>query len=203
MKDVRDMIDAESLRLIRWLVSNLLGPDRQKWLIELRKFLRKENCWVMPVADTAPVIERLSVNVPALGSLVAKDKFILNFETAGPGPKMRVFGVNFTNWFIESGLIEGPVSEKTVDYFCAPDGVTPGELGVVSLSTVFWLMEKHSEGQAFLLADGRSNYCHVSDGVYVREVCVFWRRGGWNIHAEPLTKDTRWTPGSRVFSSRS
>jgi len=200
---VKDMIDVESLRLIRWLVSNLLGADRQKWLVELPKFLRKDPCWVKPVVETAPVIEISSVQVPDLPHCHAKDKFVLNFETAGPGPKMRVFGVNFINWFLESCLTEGPVSGKTVDYFCAPDGLTPSELGVVSLSTILYLMEKHSEGQAFLLADGRSNYFHVSDGVYVREVCVFWRRGGWNIHAEPITKDGRWTPGSRVFSSKS
>lgn len=205
------------------LIVNLGGKNGEQWEEELKKFLRKEPCWIevnaaqVRQSKLTPFLPELvsTVIIDATSSkFVAKDRFVANTSHDAP---VRISAVwdNFTKWFLSGdGKIEDPLDEQTIRYHklrrSSVDGPIIAELGgeekaEITLTEMFFLMKKQRKGEdGVLLNNYHANIFYIRDqkGV-LRAVDVRWGSGGWLVDASPVGYPDRWDIGRRVFSRNS
>ncbi len=202
------------------LIVNLGGQDGNQWEEELKKFLRKEPCWisgnVTQVAQWKPascILELVStVEVVATTSkFVAKEKFVINTKCNAP-VKISAVRDNFTEWFLlDSGKVEDPISKHTLCCHklrkLSTDGPIIAELGGAkksrtALSDMFALMEKQGKGEGgVLLNSGWPNVFYIKDSVgELRAVFVRWFDDGWDLDAASVGDQFTLRAGRQVFS---
>jgi len=197
---VRKIVDLslETLKVIYDLAEKLSGEAGQEWLVQLKKFLRKENCWANVVKVKEAFLKLISggksLTIDAVdGSEVladAKDMFPAGIDS------------DFKNW--EADEPSQPTAETPVDVHEMKKDATFsqmfGELNFdvrrlcLTQHQIKNFVKKHrnwlrTEGYAtFFLFESKSNFFvarvrfHFDDGlhVYVRqfEDSRVWRAGG-------------------------
>ncbi|MFA6339238.1 MAG: hypothetical protein WCW87_04270 [Candidatus Paceibacterota bacterium] len=204
------------------LIVNLGGQDGSQWEQQLKRFLRKESCWidvqatqVTELKPTSSILELVStVVVPANASkFVAKKKFV---RDTGLKAKVKIghIGGNFTEWFLNGdGKTEDPINEQVLRYHklrkLLMDDRIFAEFGgkersETTLSEMFFLMEKQGKGEnGVLLNNGYVNIFYIKDLADVlRVVFVGWSGGGWCIHSSSVENSNSWGSGNRVVSRK-
>lgn len=198
--------------LLEDLIIKVMGEEGPEFLEELKKFLRKEPCWV-PVTAVPSLLKYLgTLTIPATGKrFIARGHFK---KDTSENAKVKIFylGDNFTGWFLNGeGKIEEPVGEITLRCHTLTKGSVDGpiitELGgeekaETSLQEVFALMQKQPKGEdSSLLTNGYANifYVHDTNGV-LRAVFVYWLGGDWRVDARSVENPSRWLEGHQVFS---
>jgi hypothetical protein len=203
------------------LIVNLGGRDSGLWTEELKKFLRKEPCWVnnkdSQIAKsklTPSILQFISaIGVSATtGEFVAKKKFQVNAKD-NDSVKISGVGQRFEQWFLlGDGKIEELMGKQILYYHTSHHlsayGPIISELGgeaeaETCLSEVWSLMEKQKYGEdGILLNDGCSNIFFIKDisGV-LRVVVVSWvDDGGWYVDAISVRSMLQVDAWSLVFA---
>jgi hypothetical protein len=209
---------SEALREIRGLLNQLLtnleGDDGAVWLVELKKFLRKEKTWTGEVAEKPKPLLGPAVivaNIPATTS-----QFVVQKEFA----KYR--GSNFDSWFL--GKVEEPTGEGILR--CqrlqrnSKDSAIIANLGG-SLKARITLADINTAKEGGALKKDEVYIGYVEDEVrfpadeefaYINEkgkrcvlraVHVDWSGGGWDARANSVDALDEWDVGDRVLSRNS
>jgi len=186
------------------LLTNLAGENGQRWLEELKKFLRKEPCWVESLLEFIGTI-----TIPArTEKFVAKENFVVNTERDAL-VKISHINDNFKKRF--GGKVDDIIAEQTLHYakILKPSVDTPviSEIGgeakaETTLVAVYILMTRQPNGEGgALLINSNINIFYVRDienvlcAVYIR-----WCSYGWVVLANSLDDlGNKWFKGSQVF----
>ena len=207
---VRKVVDipVEMLGVIYDLAEKLLGESGQEWLVELKRFLRKENCWTDEIVKTIlEFVGTVAVTLTA-GKFIAKDNFVVNVNK-NARVKISYLGDNFRENFL--GKIENLVGDISLAYHnlkeSSRDIPIISELGgeelvETVLGVVFSLMCQQPNGEdGVLLNNGYANIFYVRDKSRVLwTVRVDWYGGGWGGLALSVDYPREWNDGGRVFS---
>jgi len=207
---VRKVVDipVEMLGVIYDLAEKLLGESGQEWLVELKRFLRKENCWTDEIVKTIlEFVGTVAVTLTA-GKFIAKDNFVVNVNK-NARVKISYLGDNFRENFL--GKIENLVGDISLAYHnlkeSSRDIPIISELGgeelvETVLGVVFSLMCQQPNGEdGVLLNNGYANIFYVRDKSRVLwTVRVRWIGGGWFVDAGSVGYPYGWGGGGRVFS---
>lgn len=200
------------------LIVNMGGKDGAIVEEELKKFNRREPCWVTTTVaqepkSTSSILDFVStvVVLATTGKFVAKDNFVINTEDDAP-VKISYLGDNFKDWFLSGdGKIEDSINEQTLRYAklrkSSFDLRIITELGgeeksETTLTEMFCLMKKQRNGESgTLLNNGYANIFYIKDSADVlRPVRVCWDDGGWRVDAFSLEDPNGWCGGKyRVF----
>ncbi len=205
---IRRIVDfpLEMLGVLCDLTEKLASEVSHEWLVELKKFLRKEKCWT----GVGKLLESYSkVIIPATTEkFVVKEKFIVNIARKD-SVKISFIGNNFSKWFL--GKIEESVTETAVCYAkltkFSVDGSILIELGnsaEMAISQIYWLILQQPKGpkgeNGALLTNGYSNIFYVRDVRNVLcDVHVRWYAYGWRVSAYPVVLPHAWGNGDRIF----
>lgn len=219
-----DTVLSKALRpfvgLLNQLLKNLLGDDAKEWAEELKKFLRKEPCWLSPATNAMSTAKSVSelllepVGTVTVSATTKKFRAGANFLLKQDGGVCSYLGDNFKSWFLEGdGKTEEPIVEQTLRYGklrkSSVDGTIIAELGgeakaETTLTEMFSLMKKQKNGESgVLLNNGWANISYIRDqsGVF-RTVSVSWSGGGWDVGAVEVSDPGRWDVGDQVFSRK-
>ncbi|MFA6295601.1 MAG: hypothetical protein WC666_04270 [Candidatus Paceibacterota bacterium] len=218
------------------LIVNLMGPEDSQWKEELEKFIKKEPCWVksqvvvqapiiepnLPIPDTTTAIKTdvaveavVAIIIPAISyKFVVKDNFVCNPD---PNADIKIgrLGEGFVKRFLsDSGKIEDPIGEQTLEYFDLQRSMTSNsilkEFGgreklEMTLFGVFALITNQGKGEpGVLISNGCPNIFFVRD--QANELCVVGvnlSSKGWEVGALALNDSDTHDAGCRVFSRAS
>ena len=204
--------------LLRQLFTNLLGNDAELWGNELKKFLRREPCWLSPATNVVVGTVQATSSILDFVRMVAlsatTEKFVAgrNFLLNQDGGICTFLGDNFRSWFLEG---DGKVEDAHADTVLrshklsknSVDGPIIVELGgekvaETTLTEMFALLKNQANGQkGVLLTNGYANIFYVRDQNNVlRAVYAFWYGGGWNVNASGVSYPVAWIAGNQVFS---
>jgi hypothetical protein len=196
--------------LLNQLFTNLCGEDGERWLVELKKFLRRECCWASQKISS--LFEFVgTVPIPARAeTFVARDNFI-----AGTNPKTGIritHDDNFKKYFLDK--IEAP-SQKVILH-CGKlkqtisNSKIIAELGgeekvETTLAEIDALMKHWIRRKAYLLCIfGYANIFYVRDRAGVlRVVYLTFKGDGWNIHVVSILDSDEWDARDQVFTRNS
>ena len=197
-----------ALRVIRGLLNQLLinleGVKGAEWLIELKKFLRGEKCWVHSALEFAGTVDLAEMTA----EFWAKHDFF-----ADAFGKVRLkkaeAGDNFKQWFFD--LTEQPAPNKPLGYYDLLEQTLDisimHETGSSELSLLYQfysLLKKQESGKSGeLLNDGHWNIFFIRDKSFVvRTVTCRWVKNfGWQIHAWHFI-GAKWGKRCRAFSPK-
>ncbi|MFH1346732.1 MAG: hypothetical protein ABIH10_00590 [Spirochaetota bacterium] len=179
----------ETIRVLCDLVEKMLSETGHEWLIELKKFLRKEKCWVGTV-----LLKFLGkvVVFATTEKFVARDKFVVNTGKNAP-VKISYLGDEFREWFLDK--IEDLTDETVLHYAeltkpSVDDSIIVelGNTAETTLSAVYALMESQSNRKdGALLTNKYANLFYVRDvNGELRAVGVGWIGSGWGINASSV-----------------
>ncbi|MEK7669597.1 MAG: hypothetical protein AAB350_03380 [Patescibacteria group bacterium] len=204
---------------LKQLIVNLGGEEGYLVEEELKKFNRKEPCWLSPAtnamsAKPAPELLLEPVGIVRVSATTKKFRAGANFLLKHDGGICSYFGSNFNSWFLEGdGKTEEPIGEQILCYGklrkSSVDTPIIAELGgeakaETTLTEMFSLMEKQKKGKAgVLLNNGYANIFYIRDqsGV-LRTVYVDWRVDGWNVRANEVSNPLACFDGGQVFSRK-
>jgi hypothetical protein len=208
--------------LIRQLFTNLLGKDAELWGDELKKFLRKEPCWLSPATNAMNVVATVAEKaktaildfVQTITIPLTTEKFVAgrNFLLKRDGGICSYLGDNFRHWFLEGdGKVEEPRAETVLrchklrkNSVDTPIIVELGgeEVAETTLAEVFALLQKQANcKKGILLANGYANIFYIRDQFgFLRAVYVDWYGDGWCVDAVAVTDPYAWCAGGQVFS---
>lgn len=150
-------------------------------------------------------------------TLATTEKFVAKQRFVKDSKEIKFYGIwdNFTSWFLaDDGKIEEHVGEQTLSYGNltkdSVDGPIIEELGgeakvETTLSAVYDLLLKQPKGEeGVMLTNGYANIFYIKDiNGTLRVVGVYWRGGGWGVHASSVENTRAWSAGYRVFSANS
>lgn len=226
-----DQVVKEEARLILRTLKDLfikLGSDYgDTWFDELKKFLRKEQCWTLTV-------------------FTPKNKFVVNTEPNAP-VKISGLGTNFKNWM--PSMLASRVGASTLTSFVLDTTMSDKNIivriggvqkSIVSLEEIYREMEKQPKGpqsragslQTNSLANifyvpqavkrvGENRFSYqnlvgttieedLTDAQYLfkigrkwfvlRAVYVHWGVVGWFVNARSVEDPDGWGGGRQVFS---
>lgn len=209
---------SEALREIRGLLNQLLtnleGDDGAVWLVELKKFLRKEKTWTGEVAEKPKPLLGPAVIVANIPATVGQ--FVVCKEFA----KYR--GSNFDSWFL--GKVEEPTGEGILR--CqrlqrnSKDPAIIANLGgnlkaKISLADINTAKERgdlekdkvyigYVEDEIRFPADEESSYLNErGEKCVLRAVRVRWGDDSWSVSADSIGALDGWRGGHRLLSRNS
>lgn len=197
---------SEALGVICDLLGKLLSGEGGEYLSQLKKFLRKEQCWV--AGEIKKILKFVgNVTIPATTkNFVAREKFVVNTSDEAE-VKISYLGNNFKEWLLNK--FEEPQAGIKLRYYrlleASVDDPIIAELGgqdqaETTLTAMFSLMKKQGHGQkGKLLTDGKANIFYI----WGYAVSVGWDGGGWGVGANSVEGPSRWGAGGRVFSRNS
>ena len=201
-------LPSEIIGVLYDLVEKLASGDWQEWLTELKKFLRKEKCWV---AET--ILELIgTVTISARnGRFVARDYFI---KDTSKKAKMKIsyLGDNLKENFLSK--VEEAIAKTTLRYHRLRKDLYDKEIltnlggknkAETMLAEMFGLMEMQPNGESgTLLTNGYANIFYIKDvnGVLWAVSC-YWDDDGWYVNALSVESPSRWRGGNQVFSRNS
>lgn len=203
------------------LIVNLSGQNGHQWEGELKKFLRKEPCWVshndaqvLAVKPNTNLLELVStVVVPASTErFIAEERFVCDTGRKTK-VKIRYITYKFTHWFLLGEGLNECIStgERTLRCYklreSSVDVPIITELGgekkaETTLSDLFAFIERQGRGEpGMLLNNKRANIFYIRDhSGLLRSVRVRWCDGGWRIDAVSTRNWSALRAGNQVFS---
>lgn len=190
---------------------NLLGNEGEVWQEQLKKFLRKEACWV-------PGAQNLSrAKLEYLGGMafLKRDTWFVAKKELGYA---KVFGLKlnisrgFEDMFLNCpGKIENASNGSSLYYLRVQETTTTRDVltdlggwidAEVSLAEIYALLQKqpngelgmlHPDGNTFFVSDQKNQPAVVS---------IFWSDNAWTLYAHEAPGFSGVSEGSRVFCRR-
>jgi hypothetical protein len=218
---VKKIVDlpSEMLGVIYDLAEKFSGESGFEWLTELKKFLRKEKCWV----DT--LLEFLGIRIlPATTEkFIAREKFVKDISDDAE-VKISFIGDNFKAWLLDKVEEPRKKSELRIQRLrkSSVDGPIIAELGdsiraKISLDQLWLLLkEKQVKGEkdgwhiAYIEdkirfpEDEQFSYINEKgEKTVLRAVGFDWDGGGWSLNAYQVSGPDGWFDGNRVLSRNS
>lgn len=194
-EEVKKLASGETLRLVREVV---LG----------RADIHPRETAVSVPAPPKPLLEPIgTIVIPATTEqFIVRERFVVGTDQKAR-VKISYLGDNFRDRFLDK--IEEPAAEATLRYamlrrssWDAPILAELKDTAETTLSQMFWLMERQSNGErGTLLNNGRANIFYILDAAGVlRAVFTFWYGDGWGAYARAVGSPRAWGDGYRVFS---
>lgn len=200
---LRGAVGSEVLGLLKDLITKLLGNKGKEWLEALKKFLRKENPWLIAMLQFVKIIE-----LPAIGTFKPEDHIKVTPARECKTAKVVVAYVSDNIKALIKGRSE-PDEKKAgirIHKLCKAsiDALILAELGEnvkMGFNRVFQMLEKQGHGQeGDLLVDGRANIFYIEG----TDWAVFCRwssdLGGWSFGGDLILRLCTWDAGSQVVS---
>lgn len=199
--------------LLHQLEVNILGDEGDTWEAELKKFLRKEPCWVKATktATKAAVTKLLefvtTVKVTAVEKFIAADKFKAG-QTIDGVKYCPSFGDNFTKYVLPKveenvGAADLRVHKLLRD---SKDLGIRAEIGEdkeeTSLAHLHQCLKQQGNGEeGVLLTNGWANIFYIRDTEEnLWAVDAYWYDDGWRLYARSVEFPFAWVAGYQVFS---
>lgn len=198
---------SEALCAIRGLLNqlfvNLEGEQGEEWLAELKKFLRKEKCWISDLLEFISI-----VTVPVTTTNLLVRDYIANLRK-----KRKVYiGINFESWFFDKKM--KPISKSELRYYKLRKGSVDNpifaELGgrdkaETAINEMFAIIEMQANKESGALStNGYVNIFYIRDDKgMLRAVFCRWCDDGWGVGARSAEDPDGWYAGDRVFSRNS
>lgn len=198
--------------LLRQLEVNMLGDEGEVWETELKKFLRKEPCWVKTGKVAKTTVNKLlefvtTMEVTAVKKFVAADVFKAGESIDGVA-YCTSFGVEFTEHFLPKIEENVPAATLWVHKLlhnskdlgiCTEIG---GDKEETKLADLHQCLKRQGKGEkGVLLTNGRSNIFYIRgvDG-NIWAVYTVWCGNSWRLSAEAVVGTADWFAGNQVFS---
>lgn len=194
-------------RLLNQLEINLLGDDGDTWETELKKFLRKEPCWVKVAVANKLLKLVTTVKVGAVKQFIAADYFRTGQVVDGV-KYSTLFGDNFNKHLLPK--IEENVQKARLQVHKLLKGSKDlsirMEIGEdkeeTTLTHLHQLLKVQGNGQkGTLLTNGYANIFYICDisGI-LWAVYADWYVDGWRLSAFSVENPYPWGAGAQVCS---
>lgn len=192
------------------LFANLCGNDGEIWFEELKKFLRKEPCWVKKTAPAkvSPAKVRQDIlgeiesttNIPSSAKPFAvKENFTVNTEDDA---EVKISYVDLEEDLLE--MIENPLPATTIGYRrLLKDSADKGILRVLGgkKKSATTLREIHYLMKSGALDKNKYYIFYVFNRKgKLRAVYVYWGGYGWDVSAFSVGNPFEWFAGHVVAS---
>lgn len=191
--------------LLNQLLVNLSGQDGQVWLEELKRFLRKEPCWVGGAQAPAAKPDKLLQFVTSLTAPATKKFVATNYFKEGKtvnGVPIAWLSNNFKMCFLPKEEVDIPETVIRVHKLTTRSrdlGIRAeiGEANEEIMLAQFWaVIESLEDGWVGKWLFG---YVVGVDG-NTWAVSAYRGSGGWNLNALSVEDPGPWGAGSHVLS---